>query len=44
MQRGTSAHRQVNAMEEALAAGASEQEALQAVVRFLISETRKGLS
>ena len=43
MQRGTSAHRQVAVMEEALANGASEQEALEAVVRFLVDETAAGL-
>ena len=43
MQRGTSAHRQVAAMEAALADGASEQEALTAVVRFLVDETASGL-
>jgi carboxylate-amine ligase len=43
MQRGTSAHRQVATMEAALAEGASEQEALTAVVRFLVDETASGL-
>jgi len=43
MQRGTSAHQQVNTMETALADGASEQEALEAVVRFLVAETSEGL-
>ncbi|NGP53662.1 carboxylate-amine ligase [Thioalkalivibrio sp. XN8] len=40
MERGTSAHRQVAAYERALAGGASEHEALQAVVDLLIEETR----
>ena len=39
MERGTSAHRQVETMEAALADGASEQEALEEVVRFLVAET-----
>ncbi|MGB5248262.1 MAG: carboxylate-amine ligase [Gammaproteobacteria bacterium] len=39
--RGTSAHRQVAAYQQALAAGASEHEALQAVVDFLVAETAK---
>jgi carboxylate-amine ligase len=43
MQRGTSAHRQVATMEAALADGASEQEALISVVRFLVEETSAGL-
>jgi carboxylate-amine ligase len=43
MRRGTSAHRQVKVMETALAEGASEQEALEAVVRFLVEETGRGL-
>ena len=37
--RGTSAHRQLAIREEARARGASEREALEAVVRFLIEET-----
>lgn len=40
LERGTSAHRQVAAYERALASGASEHEALQAVVDLLIEETR----
>ena len=40
LERGTSAHRQVAAYERALAGGASEHEALQAVVDLLIEETR----
>ena len=43
MQRGTSAHRQVATMEAALASGATEQEALESVVRFLVEETQSGL-
>ncbi|MGB5589979.1 MAG: carboxylate-amine ligase [Gammaproteobacteria bacterium] len=39
--RGTSAHRQVAAYQQALAAGASEHEALQAVVDFLGAENAK---
>jgi carboxylate-amine ligase len=42
--RGTSAHRQIKMYEEARAAGASEREAMQAVVDFLIRETRANLS
>ena len=41
--RGTSAHRQVKAYEEARKAGASEQEALNAVVDLLVRETAAGL-
>jgi carboxylate-amine ligase len=37
--RGTSAHRQLKAYEDALAAGADHQEALSAVVDMLIDET-----
>ena len=37
--RGTSAHRQLRVYEAALAEGASETEALQAVVDMLIEET-----
>ncbi|MGH8137921.1 MAG: carboxylate-amine ligase [Steroidobacteraceae bacterium] len=37
--RGTSAHRQIRTYDEARVAGASEREALQAVVDFLIRET-----
>jgi glutamate---cysteine ligase / carboxylate-amine ligase len=40
--RGTSAHRQVTVYESARARGASEREALHAVVNFLISETAAG--
>jgi carboxylate-amine ligase len=39
--RGTSAHRQLRVYEAALAAGASETEALQAVVDHLIEETAR---
>ena len=41
LQRGTSAHRQIQTYDEARAAGASEREALQAVVDFLIRETAR---
>lgn len=41
--RGSSAHWQIRTYEEARAAGASEREALQAVVDFLIRETAAGL-
>jgi carboxylate-amine ligase len=41
--RGTSAHRQVRVYEEARARGASEREALNAVVDWLIRETAAGL-
>ncbi|MBV9914381.1 MAG: hypothetical protein JOZ93_17515, partial [Sinobacteraceae bacterium] len=44
LQRGTSAHRQIRAYQEARAGGASEREALQAVVDFLIRETAAGLT
>ncbi|MFK5073395.1 hypothetical protein ACI4BE_28110, partial [Klebsiella pneumoniae] len=39
LRRGTSAHRQIRTYDEARAAGASEREALSAVVDFLIRET-----
>jgi carboxylate-amine ligase len=39
MQRGTSAHRQIEIMDKALAEGADEQESLIAVVKFLVEET-----
>jgi carboxylate-amine ligase len=39
VRRGTSAHRQIRIHDEARAAGASEREALLAVVEFLIKET-----
>jgi glutamate---cysteine ligase / carboxylate-amine ligase len=41
--RGTSAHRQLACHEEARSHGASPREALEAVVRFLVSETAVGL-
>jgi len=40
--RGTSAHRQVAVYEEAIAGGTSHEEALCAVVRFLIEQTAAG--
>jgi carboxylate-amine ligase len=43
LKRGTSAHRQVRVYEEARARGASEREALVAVVDWLIRETASGL-
>jgi len=43
LKRGTSAHRQVAVYEEALAAGTSEEEALNAVVDWLIAETMAGV-
>jgi carboxylate-amine ligase len=39
LERGTSAHRQIAAYESALAEGASDQKALEAVVDLLIRET-----
>ena len=44
LRRGTSAHRQIGTYEEARAAGASEREALQAVVDFLVKETTANLA
>jgi glutamate---cysteine ligase / carboxylate-amine ligase len=44
LKRGTSAHRQLRTYDEARAAGASEREALLAVVDFLIRETAAGLT
>jgi carboxylate-amine ligase len=41
LQRGTSAHRQIRTYDSARAAGASEREALQAVVDFLVRETAR---
>ena len=41
VERGTSAHRQVEVFEEAVAAGASESEALKAVVDWLVAETAR---
>ncbi|HXS27030.1 MAG TPA: carboxylate-amine ligase [Steroidobacteraceae bacterium] len=43
LSRGTSAHRQLARHDEARSRGASPREALQAVVRFLVSETAAGL-
>ena len=43
LKRGTSAHRQVALYEEALKAGATREEALKAVVDWLIEETVRGL-
>jgi carboxylate-amine ligase len=43
LEQGTSAHRQIRLYEEARAAGASGREALQAVVDFLVRETRANL-
>jgi carboxylate-amine ligase len=39
--RGTSAHRQLRVHSESLAAGASEDEALRAVVDWLVAETAR---
>ena len=41
--RGTSAHRQIETFDAAIAAGASRQEALEAIVDMLIAETVTGL-
>ncbi len=43
VKRGTSAHRQVATYEESLASGRSDEEALQDVVDFLITETLEGV-
>jgi carboxylate-amine ligase len=43
IERGTSAHRQVRVFDEARSHGASEREALKAVVDWLIRETASGL-
>lgn len=43
LSRGTSAHRQLRTFDEARTAGATQREALQAVVDFLIRETAAGL-
>jgi carboxylate-amine ligase len=40
--RGTSSHRQLQVFDTALAAGASQQEALGAVVQWLVAETAQG--
>jgi len=44
LERGTSAHRQVATFERALGAGATQREALEAVVDMLIEESRVGPS
>jgi carboxylate-amine ligase len=41
LRRGTSAHRQVRVYEEVLQAGATESEALAAVVDWLVAETAR---
>ena len=41
--RGTSAHRQVRTYRDAVAGGANEREALEAVVDMLIEETMRGI-
>jgi len=41
VERGTSAHRQIEVFEEAVAAGASESEALKTVVDWLVAETAR---
>ncbi len=43
MKRGTSADRQIACYEKALAEGASEEEALKAIVDALLEETRQSL-
>ena len=43
LKRGTSAHRQIAVYDEAAAGGAGKQEALRAVVDWLIDETVRGL-
>jgi carboxylate-amine ligase len=43
LRRGTSAHRQLRAYAEAKARGASDREALMAVVDWLVRETASGL-
>jgi carboxylate-amine ligase len=43
LERGTSAHAQIRVHDEALAAGASREEALRAVVDYLIERTASGL-
>ncbi|MEE8393310.1 MAG: carboxylate-amine ligase [Rhodospirillales bacterium] len=43
LQRGTSSHRQLKAFNEAIAAGAAEPDALNAVVDQLIIETMEGI-
>jgi carboxylate-amine ligase len=39
--RGTSAHRQLRVYEDALRSGASDQEALESVVDWLVLETAR---
>jgi carboxylate-amine ligase len=39
LNRGSSAHRQIRTFEKAIAAGASREQALKAVVDFLVQET-----
>lgn len=41
LDRGTSAHRQLKAYEQAVTGGASDSEALQAVVHWLVNETAR---
>ncbi len=43
LRRGTSAHRQIETHEKAVAAGKTREESLQAVVDTLVADTRKGL-
>ncbi len=43
LQRGTSADRQIQTYQKALADGASEEDALTAVVDFLVEETMRGV-
>ena len=43
LERGTSAHRQIDVYEAALASGVDKDAALKAVVDFLITETKSGL-
>ena len=43
IQNGTSAHRQIKVFEQALADGASEPEALKAIVDMLIEDTLYGI-
>lgn len=44
LKRGTSAHRQIEIYEEALAGGADTMEAMRAVVDWLIAETGRGIA
>ncbi len=43
VKRGTSAHRQIAIYDQAIESGAAEQEALKAVVDWLIEETVSGI-